>query len=288
MQPQISSAQLTVVFNHAGAEICSITDKKGLEYIWQAGKEIWPRHAPLLFPIVGRLKDNSFLYKGRSYELMQHGFARDQEFNQIEKNDTSCCFELRSSIRTKEHFPFDFILRVTYHLENDKLTSSYKVINPAQEFLFFSLGAHPGFNCPLVNGEHFEDYYLEFDRDEIFYTELENGLRTDVRKKLKLENKKLGLKSSLFDQDALVFEDGQIGSLSLCSGASSHKVHLECSNWPYFGVWTKKGTEQFICLEPWFGVADDTNTTGQLTQKDGILKLKPEGEFDCSFTITIG
>ncbi len=285
MQSKLISKDLTVTINHFGAELCSVKNNNDLEFIWQAQKEVWARHAPVLFPIVGKLKDNFFIYNNQKYELPQHGFARDMKFDVVEKSEQSLTFQLRSNNETKTKFPFEFVFEVTFVLEENKLYTEYKITNPSNEAVYASVGAHPGFNCPLLANESFEDYYLEFEKDMFSITKLNNGLRTDVSSTLNLKDKKLFLKKELFDNDALVFENSQINSISLCSSKSNHKIILQCNNWPYFGIWTKKGNTQFICLEPWYGIADSETTANELSKNDGVIQIAPGKDFKAQFSL---
>ncbi len=285
MQTQLRSASLTVTINSIGAEVCSVKNNSALEFIWQAKKEVWARHAPVLFPIVGKLKNNFFIYNQQQYELPQHGFARDLEFELIDKNDNSCTFQLSSNETTKKTFPFEFIFQIRYGLEENKLTTQYTIFNPSSLLGYYSVGAHPGFNCPLLPGEKFEDYYLEFDTNHLQQTQLNNGLRVNAKSTLELKDNKLQLTKNLFDNDALVFENSQVNTISLCSSTSKHKITLQCKNWPYFGVWAKKGTDEFVCLEPWYGIADSENSSQELLKKDGIIQLPPVSEFKGSFSL---
>lgn len=282
----LSSENLSISVLSKGAEISSIKNQEGLEFLWQADKNVWPRHAPVLFPIVGKLKDGIFLYEGGSFSLAQHGFARDQEFVLVEKQQNSCSFELRSDSQTKTVFPFDFTFRISYRLDGRKLTTTYEVTNPATSPLYFSIGAHPGFRCPLENNETFEDYYLEFDSDNYELSCLSGGLRDATKKPLRLKNNILRLTGNLFDNDALVFENRQINSVNLRSDKSGHKISLHCKNWPYFGIWSKKTCREFICLEPWFGIADRIDSDQQLSGKDGIIRLEAHKSFTCSFELS--
>jgi len=286
MKHKLLSDTLEVHVNFLGAEIESVKNKSGLEFIWQANKEVWPRHAPVLFPIVGKLKDNSFTYNSRVYELGQHGFARDYAFELIAGDHRYCTFQLRPDIKSKKNYPFDFIFQITHSLNGNKLVTTYTILNPFTEVLFFSVGAHPGFNCPLLPTESFENYYLEFESSSLQLSELNNGLRTPNRKELGLNKNRLYLSETLFDKDALVFENSQINKICLRSEKSSHKISLECINWPYFGIWSKKGCREFICLEPWQGIADRETASGDLARKDGIIQLQPKKEFTCSFSIS--
>jgi len=285
MQFKIQSSTLKATFNSIGAELCSVKNNNGVEFIWQANKSVWARHAPVLFPIVGKLKDNFFNYDNQKHELPQHGFARDMNFELLEGSSESCTFQLQSNDKTKQIFPFDFVFQINYQLVDNKLITSYKVNNPSYKPLFFSVGAHPGFNCPLLPNETFSDYYLEFEKSNYNLTQLDNGLRLDVKNTLNLPNKKLFLSKELFHKDALVFENNQINKVSLCSSKSDHKITIENEGWPYFGIWSKNENQQFVCLEPWHGIADKANGLNEFIKKDGIIELAPYAEFNCSFSL---
>ncbi len=285
MRVKLQSNFLKISIHSFGAELCSIKNNSGIEYLWQANKEIWSRRAPVLFPIVGKLKDNTYIYSHRSFSLSQHGFARDREFELISQSQNTCCFQIRSDEHSKTYFPFDFVFEITYELLDDKLITRYKIINPSSRDLLFSVGAHPGFNCPIEKNETFEDYYLQFETSEFSLTELSNGLRLNAVKKLHLPDSKLFLNMALFDQDALVFENSQISSLTLRSKKSNRFIKMECQNWPYFGIWTKKDCREFICLEPWYGIADSATTNQDFAKKEGICHLAPKKEFNCSFSL---
>ena len=159
---ELKSEYLSVKFKTRGAELCSVKNKNGTEFIWQANPDVWPRHAPVLFPIVGKLINNKYEYNNKTYELGQHGFARDLDFELIEKTDTLCCFELKTTHLTLSKYPFDFSLRIIYELRENVLITTYHINNPSENILPFSIGEHPGFMCLLLPGENFEDYYLEF------------------------------------------------------------------------------------------------------------------------------
>lgn len=286
MFTQLKSKYFRVQINAHGAEINSVKDNNDVEFIWQAEKEIWARHAPVLFPIVGKLKNDCYFFQGQSYHLSQHGFARDASFELVQHSESICLYEFRSNLETKKKYPFDFIFQIQYQLIEDTLTTEYKVINPSTETIYFSVGAHPGFNCPLLKDETFEDYSLVFESSKYNLTELNDGLRKESKTELNLDDNNLPLSSNLFDNDALVFENSQINKISLVSKKSKHSIILNCQNWPFFGIWSKKSCQKFLCLEPWFGIADKENSSQDFLQKDGLIKLEPKKEFKCSFSIT--
>jgi galactose mutarotase-like enzyme len=284
MNVHLQSSMLSVTIKPLGAELCSVKNTKGTEYIWQAQKDIWPRHAPVLFPIVGKLKNDSYTYQDQSFKLPQHGFARDLPFHLISSDESACTFRLKATQASKRTYPFDFILDITYKLQQNRLETVYRVQNPSSGPIYFSIGAHPGFNCPLLAGESWEEYYLQFETKEPEQTLLQNGLLSGQKNKLQLPEGKLYLSAALFDKDALVFEKGQISSISLVSSASGARLSMHCPNWPNFGIWSKAGHKNFICLEPWQGIADEATNNGQLEHKKGIQTLAPQYTFTCSFT----
>lgn len=286
MDITLSSNKLDVVLKSFGAEICSVKNKAGLEFMWQAKKDIWPRHAPVLFPIVGQLKNDAFIFENITYSMSKHGFARDCEFKLTESTANTCTFQLQSDANSKVVYPFDFIFEIKYELHDSKLITHYKVTNPSPTPLYFSVGGHPAFACPLEKNESFEDYYFEFESGELLLTELNKGLRKENKQALHLKENKLFLSETLFDNDALVFEGNQINKLSLCSSKSTHKITIECANWPYFGVWSKERCKEYVCMEPWYGVADVEISNQTLIEKKGIIKLVAQKEFNCSFSLT--
>ncbi len=286
MQSTLTSSILSVKINHFGAEICSIKNKQQTEFIWQADEE-WKRHAPVLFPIVGKLKNDIYSFNTTNYKLTQHGFARDYIFKLISSSQNTCTFELKSSPESKINYPFDFIFQIQYKLIENKLTVSYLVINPSNSLLYFSIGAHPAFSCQLNGNDTLNDYYLKFETSDFVLAQLNNGLRTNHKSKLNVPKNKLVLSTDWFDNDALVFENSQINKISLCSLIGNQKITMDCNNWPYFGIWAKKQCHKFICLEPWYGIADNENTNTNLKTKDGILTLNGLSTFNCSYAITI-
>lgn len=285
MSFEISSERLKIKINTKGAELSSIL-LEGTERLWQANKDVWPRHAPVLFPIVGKLKNDTYLYSGKNYKLSQHGFARDLEFTLVNKTLNKIVFELKNNDSTLKHFPFEFSLQIIYSVENTTIVCTYVVSNLSKHEMYFGIGAHPGFKLPIDKDEQFTDYYLAFENENPFFiTKLDNGLLSENKTNLVLNNGKLPLQLSLFDNDALVFENAQINSVSLVSSKTKRGVKLECKNWPYFGIWSKKGCEEFICLEPWHGITDTCNSYGDLVKKKGINKLNSGDKFECSFSM---
>ncbi len=284
---ELQNNLLSIKVNSFGAELCSVISKQSsIEYIWQADSLVWARHAPNLFPVVGKLKNGEFTYESKTYQLPQHGFARDNEFICIEQSNDYLLFELTASEKTLLNYPFHFSLQIGYRLIENKVITSYSVFNPDNADLYFSVGAHPAFNCPLQNDESFSDYELIFNKKEsLVINTLNDGLITSQIKQLQLENNKLNVSKQLFNNDALVFMNSQIEEVQLVSTKTNHGVSLISKDWPYYGIWSKKGIEQFVCLEPWNGIADSDTTNGDLINKTGIIKLKSEENYNCSFDL---
>jgi galactose mutarotase-like enzyme len=284
---KLQNNQLTVKVNSFGAELCSVISNDTLiEYIWQADESVWARHAPNLFPIVGKLKNGEFHCQSKNYQLPQHGFARDNEFICIEQTSDYLLFEFTASDRTLVNFPFHFSFQVGYKLIEGKVIISYSVFNPDNTDLFFSVGAHPAFNCPLQKEERFDDYRLIFDgKSALTINTLSEGLVTSCKKQINLIDGSLPISKQLFDNDALVFMDSQVDQVKLESIKSKHGVSMMSKGWPFFGIWSKKSTERFVCLEPWHGIADNVDGNGEISKKIGIIKLSPLENFYCSFDL---
>lgn len=285
MDVVLRSDRLIVSISKKGAELRSIKSHSQIELLWTGDASVWPRHAPILFPIVGKLRNNSYTVSGKAYSLTQHGFARDVDFTQVSHSENVAHFRLNQTAQSKNIYPFDFELDIMYELQGAELITTYTVTNPSHPDLLFSIGAHPGFRCPVGNGETFEDYYLAFERDQYLLSNLQDGLRSGTSTQLNVPHKKLHLNSSLFNNDALVFENNQIHSISLRSAKSAYAVTLHCKDWPYFGIWSKKGCTEFVCLEPWYGIADGAGHNGALENKEGVLNLKKGETFKCRFSL---
>lgn len=285
MDTVLRSDELLVSVNKKGAELSSIKSASGKELLWTAETDIWPRHAPVLFPIVGKLKDNQYELNGKYYTLPQHGFARDADFELVKTSTGYAHFRLTQNENSKNVYPFDFELNIIYTLEGNTLDTSYSIHNPSAGNILFSIGAHPGFMCPIRSDETFEDYYLEFEHNAYTIRLLENGLRAEQTTSLIVPDRKLRLSTTLFSNDALVFENSQVGEIALRSSKSKYAVVMKCRNWPYFGIWSKKNCREFVCLEPWHGIADSGSHGGDFEKKEGVIELKKGDTFNCHFSL---
>ena len=290
MTVTIENEKVTAIIAEDGAELISLKDRKtGLEYIWQADPAFWGRHAPVLFPFVGRLKDDRYSYQNQTFPMGQHGFARDQVFEVIEQGEQSVSLLLKSSSKTKEIYPFDFELVLTYELTDAEITVGYQVINTGNEEMLFSIGGHPAFNVPLEEQLSFTDYYFSIepkkDRVQIPLA----GPYAD------LEHKTLGqtisdfdLKRELFINDALIYETPGENKIIIKSDKSEHSLTLKYDDIPYVGIWSPYQVEApFVCIEPWWGIADSVSSDGQLEHKYAINRLLPEEVFKTTYTIEV-
>ncbi|WP_207432782.1 aldose 1-epimerase family protein [Sabulibacter ruber] len=276
----------------AGAELCSFLKKDGeREYIWQASPEFWNRHAPVLFPIVGRLPQDQYLHKGQTYSLPQHGFARDKEFELVQEEENRLVYELRSSDETKKIYPFDFALRISYTLQDQTLEVRWQVEHTGQGEMLFSIGAHPAFNVPMQPGGAFEDYYLEFSQPETLArylledgTGLQNGQTEPVLDNMAI----LPLRYEQYEKDAMVFKAFRSDRVTIKTDQHPHFVQVSFPNFPYLGIWTKRVGAPFLCIEPWCGVAGSTGGPIELSEKEGIQSLGSGETFETAYTITIG
>ncbi|TDN39107.1 aldose 1-epimerase family protein [Hymenobacter sp. UV11] len=293
--PTLTSATARVEIALKGAELTSFIGlASGLEYMWQADPAQWGRHAPLLFPIVGKVPNDSYLYEGEEYKLPQHGFARDQEFQLILQDAHSLTFQLMASAASKEIYPFEFELRVRYELRGSVLTVGWHVRNPAAapHELLFSIGAHPAFNCPLrpAAGEQFADYSFHFDHPVTLHRQLlHGGLRSGETAPVLAAQHSLPLTYELFADDALVFDHFDFTRITLQKADKTGPfVRMQFDGFPYLGLWTKGPGAAFVCIEPWQGVASPVGESQELRDKEGILTLAPSQEFEASYSIEIG
>jgi galactose mutarotase-like enzyme len=285
----LENDELKVTLSSRGAELLSIIDKKDqTDYIWKADPAIWPFNAPNLFPIVGALNNEALSVNGKSYPLGRHGFARTSVFRRIESAPQQAVFEIRYNEETLKSYPYKFEFQVIYHLTGRTLNTLYKVINMDDQTIYFSIGAHPGFNVALNSDGDFNDYYIEFETQEELITHqlTEKGLFNKQKAIIPTNGNILPLEMSLFDNDALVFKNLKSKSVTLKSTTTSKQVKLDFPHFNYLGLWSKKDAP-FICIEPWLGCADTDGELKDISQKEAILNLKHGHVFETDFSITV-
>lgn len=285
---QLENENIKITVNSHGAELKSVFNKVNQEeVIWQADPEFWGKSSPVLFPIVGTLKDGLYIYQGKEYKLPRHGFARDYNFKLEETSDFQLIFSLESSKEIVEVYPFLFKLQITYTLLGRSLHVAYNVENLSDvATMYFSLGAHPAFKVGR-KADDISSYRLLFNNDSALKANrLNNGLLTNHQNTIKLSNQKLQLNYELFENDALVLLDMESEKLTLLDSDDRTMLAFEFENFPYFGIWTVKDSG-FICLEPWSGIADFDSHDQQLENKAGINTLQPNENWSASWTICI-
>lgn len=282
MNTTISNSTLSATIKHFGAELSSLKNNQNKEYIWEGNPNFWGKHSPILFPIVGTLKNNIYTINEQEYSLPRHGFARDMEFQLIHKNENSITFSLESTQETLKKYPFEFELQLIYTLEENSLQIEYKVMNKGNLKMPFSIGAHPAIALP----ENFENYALKFEKDEVLqYYLLENDLISNKTKILETENGTTSLNYKLFTNDALIFKNLQSNSLVITENEKPY-IQVEFKDFPSLGIWTKDQAP-FICIEPWLGYSDTAENSGNLFEKEGIIILEANQTFNSKFSIKI-
>ncbi len=271
--------------NKNGAELSSVKDKlTDYEYMWQADAKVWPRHAPVLFPFVGKSASNQINYCGKVYPMGQHGFARDNEFEITELYTDLVTFSLRGDSERFPQYPFEFIFNIIYQVIGDDLKISYKTINIGKDDLFFSVGAHPGFALPVSN---LSEFVIEFETNEKLEAHLLSDGLFNGKTELVLENQNLlKLNKEIFEKDALVFKNLNSKSIKLKHLNSNFAIKMDISEFPYLAIWAKVPCEDFICLEPWQGLADKIDFNAEISEREGIVKLAPGAEHELSYTIS--
>ena len=269
---KIENDHLVVTISEKGAELQSIQLNE-LEYLWQADPNYWGKHAPVLFPIIGELKDSKYIFDNKEYHLSRHGFARDKIFEAKQISSSSAIFTLHSNADTLAVYPFQFIFQVQYEIKQHTLYCSFIVQNVNEGDMYFSVGGHPAFRVPLNDQLKYDDYTLAFNKDtSLKRFLLDNGLTNDNTGSVPLEDKKLHLKSSLFYNDAIVLKNISSDQIDLYSDKDPLGLKFRFEGFPYFGIWAAKDAP-FVCLEPWCGIADNIHHNYQLANKEGINQL---------------
>lgn len=285
----IENQFLRVSINPLGAELVSLFNKENeVEYMWNADPTFWGKSSPVLFPIVGALKNNQYFYQGKTYTLPRHGFARERVFSVEVQTESSITFLLKEDEESLKVFPFPFEFRLIYTLNENALSVSYSVKNTGNEEMYFSVGGHPAFDLPLSEDTVYEDYYLEFNQTEDFPRwELADGGLIKKEATTFLENtNRLPLTKELFYQDALVFKHQKSTEVILKSDKVSTQLKFTFENFPFLGIWAATNAN-FVCIEPWCGIADSENHNQELSKKEGIEVLASDQIFLRTWIVSV-
>ena len=285
----LKNQNLTIKINPKGAELISLfNEETQTEYMWSADANFWGKSSPVLFPIVGALKDNLYHFEGKTYHLPRHGFAREREFLVENTTDESVTFLLTHDEETLKIYPFAFEFRLKYELHENCLSVTYSVKNMDHKTMYFSVGGHPAFAVPLSADTNYENYYLEFNKTENFqrWGLVEGGLIANNSTDFLLNTNRLALTKELFYKDAIVFKNLQSDEVTLKSDKTNRQLKFDFKGFPYLGIWAAKDAN-FVCIEPWFGIADSENHSQELTEKEGIIALAVNEIFETTWRVRL-
>lgn len=285
----IENENLRVQINSLGAELWSIIDKSDdQEYLWQGDKAIWPRRAPILFPYCAKLKDNKYILNNKTYESPIHGFARDFEHSVKKRDETSVTFMFSDNEETHKLYPYRFRLLTKFQLNNNQLTQSFRVENASDADMAFSIGYHTGYRVPFEDNHSILDYNLVFERNETPIKLLCNheGLLTG-QKEVFFENQRIiPLSDGLFPS-SFILSGLKSDYVSIMEAETGKAIRIGIKGFPYVVFWSTPNKVNFVCVEPWHGLPDSNETSGEFDKKPGILKLPPGKQFVCEMTIQI-
>lgn len=290
MEYTLHTSNLSIKVTKIGIELSSIKSKvTGKEYIWQADPIIWGSHAPVLFPIIGALSNGETFYKGKKYNIPKHGLIRNSsKVKLIEQTDDSLKFSLKWDEDSLNIYPFKFEFEVSYSIIGKTVQVTHFITNHGEEPMLYSVGGHPAFNCPIREGEAYEDYFLEFEHEETDSAWLldSNGLTTGETKLMLEKTQILPLHKNIFDNDALIFKNLKSRTVKLKSVTSGEILSMSFEDFNYLGIWAKPGAP-FVCIEPWLGITDSSNSDQNFVTKKSLVKLKPNHSDLKSYSITI-
>lgn len=290
MTYHIENDHFKVAVKEQGAELSSIESvKTGIEYIWQADPDIWNNSSPVLFPIIGALRDGEYEYEGKTYSMPKHGFMRfNSDVKLINKTNTRLSFLLSSNEKTLEQYPFKFDFKISFFLFETKLQVFHEIVNLNDVPMHFSLGGHPAFSCPWNGNESYNDYFLEFSRKETAstYEIRPGGLLSTKEFPLINDSQKLALSHELFERDAKIFTELNSSEVSLKSKKSKTRLSVNFDDFPFLGIWAKPNGN-FVCIEPWAGLPDYENSDKDFKKKAGNINLTPGNTHYASYTIQI-
>ena len=286
----LENEELLVTIDRRGAELTGIYDKKaGREILWKADPSVWGRHAPILFPFVGKSFEGKYLCDGTEYEIMPHGFARDMEFEPVLCDMDECWYRLKDTPKTYAVYPFHFELEVGHRLTGRVIEVIWRVVNPDSGELLFMIGGHPAFQTP--QGKTIYDYTLSFNKERSgaeesaqqlhYLAPNENGYQEERRSgTLQLKDGQVPITKGFFDTAlTYMFDDGQVSSVGLLVDGKPY-VTVSCGGFPYLGVWTMEATHPFVCLEPWYGICAPDGYAGELKDRPGMQKLNAWGTWE--------
>lgn len=280
----LENEYLKIEINSKGAELNSIYNKKkNIEYMWSGDPAFWGKKSPVLFPIIGSLKNDTYYFENKAYQLGRHGFAREMDFEVTNQSASAITFTLIRNNLTLEKYPFQFKFDIIYSIKDKQLQVTYRIVNKGDinQKLYFSVGGHPAFKLPVLPGTDYTDYWLEFNKKENAgrWPISDEGLIKEQPIPLMTDTNRLPLAKELFYTDAIVFKKLNSTSVKLVSHQSDEVFDFDFTGFPFLGIWAAKGAD-FVCIEPWCGIADSVDSNQQLTDKEGINVLDSTDQFE--------
>ena len=285
----LENDKIRIEIDSHGAELKSLVKKEtGAEYMWCADAKYWGRTSPVLFPVVGNVSGKQYRTKGKTFDMGQHGFARDMEFTLESQTDNEIWFVLRSNEETLAKYPYEFVLKLGYRLDGAKVEVLWHVENPSEEELPFAIGGHPAFYCPVTSGGKQSDCYIQFDiAGSLKCSTIDGYLVGDRVDTYELEDGMLRIDEHLFDNDALIIEKQNIKKVSLCDPKKQAFLTIEMDA-PLFGIWRPADPgAPFVCIEPWYGRSDRIGYTGELRDREYENVLAAGENWDAGYTILV-
>ncbi|MBT4288474.1 MAG: aldose 1-epimerase family protein [Deltaproteobacteria bacterium] len=287
MTVTLANKYLSAQLHLKGAELKSLKEQStNTEYIWQSDPAFWTGAAPILFPIIGGLKDNTYYFEGKPYNMPSHGFVRNKEWKVVETNAIKAIFSTTSDVETRMMYPWEFELRAIYELVNNSIKISYEVLNKSTNGMYFSIGSHPAFNLPFAGG-YTEHYYVEFSEEE--YLEryfFKNGLHLNKTEPIFDNCKQIYARKNLFDRGPIIFKNPKSREFTLRSSQKSKHIKVFTDDISHLALWAAPKAP-FFCIEPWLGIPDNVDTDQNFPTKEGLINLAPETTFMTSYSISI-
>ena len=284
---KLENERYMMTFCTKGGEMESFLDKEsGIQYLYQGDTEYWSGKNPGLFPIIGNTYSGTYEIDGKTYAMKNHGLIRYADLHCVEQGEDDITLELCDDEATRKQYPFPFCYQVSYHLEQNKCTITYHITNTGSDDMPFTFGLHPGFRCPLCEGEAFEDYHLMFSNEEHV-----NQLLFDPNKQKPVQKKNVTVQDIalryewITDVNVVVYENCRSAYLTL--KGKNHGVKVAIAGYPYLALWTPKQGAPFICIEPWYGHADYTEVKEDFYHREGTMILSPGKTFTTSYSIEV-
>lgn len=287
----INNSKIKITVSTLGAELISIKSvKSGREYLWHGKSERWEGKSPVLFPIIASVENDRYQVDNKTYHLGLHGFAMQKTFQLTEQNDDSVTYQLKYDSSTLEVYPYKFLLEVTYRIISNTVETRYTVKSLDEKPIWFCLGGHPTFACPLEPELQFTDYFIQFEKKETADRHLMTGpLMNGKTEKFLEQQDKIPLNRALFKENAIILKNLASDYVELHSTKGDSGVKLSIKGFPHLGIFSYAESEadKYICIEPWQGIPGVQGREQTLQDKEGVIKLDTNNNYSKSFTIEI-